>query len=315
MPKLECMVNMNKTDRKNDLEWTQREERGSLGLLRLLVWVSLTVGRNIARLLLYPISLYFMLAASQARHASRQYLEKALGRPARWRDIFQHIFYFASISLDRIYLLSGRVELFSITLENENLLHQAMARNRGIFLFGAHMGSFEALRALGREHTDYSFAQLMYQDNAQKIGQVLAAINPELQAEIIPLGTLETMMQVNEALENGTMIGILADRTLQQEKLKKRTFLDTEAAFSESPFRLAALLRRPVLLMLGVYLGGNRYRLLFEEIHDFSVATENRMQAVAEAQKKYVGLLEKYCRLYPYNWFNFYDFWGTTYKE
>jgi len=253
-----------------------------------------------------------VLAASQARQASRQYLQKVLGRPVRWNDIFKHFFYFATISLDRIYFLNGKVQVFSTTIENENLLHQAMQEHQGVFLFGAHMGSFEALRALGHRHTDYSIAQLMYQNNAKKIGQVLAAINPELQQEIIPLGTLETMLQVHDALERGTMIGILADRTLQQTQLKRQQFLGDEAAFSESAFRLAAILRRPVLLMLGLHLGGNRYKLLFEEIYDFSKTQEDRAQAVTVARRRYVDLLAKYCHQYPYNWFNFYDFWCTS---
>ncbi|MCC7090710.1 MAG: acyl-CoA synthetase [Nitrosomonas sp.] len=303
------------TDIKTDVDWMKRKERGSLFLLRLLVWLSLFFGRNFARLLLYPISVYFMLVATQARQASRQYLQKVLGRPVRWRDIFSHFFCFATISLDRIYFLNGQVQLFSITLENEHLLRTAMQQHSGIFLFGAHMGSFEALRALGHQHTDYSLVQLMYQENAKKLGQVLAAINPELQQEIIPLGNLETMMRVHEALKQGAMIGILADRTLQQTNLKKQWFLGEEAAFSESAFRLAAILRKPVLLMLGLYLGGNQYRLVFEEIYDFSIVQEDQAQAITVARERYVDLLAKYCQEHPYNWFNFYNFWQTSCKE
>ncbi|TXI26262.1 MAG: acyl-CoA synthetase [Nitrosomonas oligotropha] len=303
------------TDIKTDVDWMKRKERGSLILLRLLVWLSLFFGRNFAKLLLYPISLYFVLAATQARHASRQYLQKALGRTVCWRDIFRHFFCFATISLDRIYFLNGQVQLFSITLENEHLLRSAMQQHTGIFLFGAHMGSFEALRALAHQHTDYPLVQLMYQENAKKMGQVLAAINPELQQEIIPLGNLETMIQVHEALKQGAMIGILADRTLQQTNLKTQYFLGEEAAFSESAFRLAAILRKPVLLMLGLYLGENQYRLVFEEIYDFSSMQEDQAQAVTAARERYVNLLAKYCREYPYNWFNFYDFWQTSCEE
>lgn len=306
---------MNDTDTNFKLDWMKRKERGSLILLRLLVWLSLFFGRNFARLLLYPISLYFMLVATQARQASRQYLQKVLNRPVGWTDIFRHFFCFATISLDRIYFLNGQTHLFSITLENENLLHTAIQQHTGIFLFGAHMGSFEALRAMGHQHTDYSFVQLMYQDNAKKLGQVLAAINPELQQEIIPLGNLETMMQVYEALKKGSMIGILADRTLQQTNLKKQHFLGEEAEFSESAFRLAAILRRPVLLMLGLYLGKNKYRLVFEEIYDFSTLQEDQAQAITIARKRYVDMLAKYCQDYPYNWFNFYDFWQPSCNE
>ena len=34
--------------------------------------------------------------------------------------------------------------------------------------------------------------------------------------------------------------------------------------------RLAALLRQPVVLMLGLYCGGNRYDVVFEPVADFS---------------------------------------------
>jgi len=306
---------MNNTNKHQDLEWMQRKERGSLGLLRLLVWLGLFFGRNFARILLYPISLYFMLAATQARCASRQYLQNALNRPVRWPDIFKHFHYFASVSLDRIYFLNGQTHLFSATIENENLLHQNMQQHKGIFLFGAHMGSFEAMRALGHKHSDYTIALLMYQNNAEKIGKVMAAINPELQQEIISLGNVDAMIRVHDALAGGTMIGILADRTLQQTHLKNHNFLGENAAFSESAFRLAAMLHRPVLLMLGLYLGGNTYKLVFEEIYDFSNTQEDRVRAVETAQKKYVSLLTKYCKQYPYNWFNFYDFWDTPCKD
>jgi predicted LPLAT superfamily acyltransferase len=31
--------------------------------------------------------------------------------------------------------------------------------------------------------------------------------------------------------------------------------------------------------------------------------------AVQEAMTRYAALLEAHCRMAPYNWFNFFDFW------
>jgi predicted LPLAT superfamily acyltransferase len=31
---------------------------------------------------------------------------------------------------------------------------------------------------------------------------------------------------------------------------------------------------------------------------------------VEDAMRRYVERLEHYCRLAPFNWFNFYDYWG-----
>ena len=75
--------------------------------------------------------------------------------------------------------------------------------------------------------------------------------------------------------------------------------------------RLAALLGRKVVLMVGVYLGGNGYRVVFEEIADFSsVERRDREVAIGAAVERYARRLESYCLQYPYNWFNFFDFWA-----
>jgi predicted LPLAT superfamily acyltransferase len=72
------------------------------------------------------------------------------------------------------------------------------------------------------------------------------------------------------------------------------------------------MLRSPVLLMVGVYRGGNRYDLYFEELMDMGL-TEGlpRNELIRQAQQRYVARIEHYCRNAPYNWFNFYDFWKT----
>ena len=40
--------------------WRHQQERSNLAILRLMVWISLTRGRRIGRLVLYGIALYFL---------------------------------------------------------------------------------------------------------------------------------------------------------------------------------------------------------------------------------------------------------------
>ena len=112
------------------------------------------------------------------------------------------------------------------------------------------------------------------------------------------------------------LVGILADRLLDTEcspsDRREFPFLGRPAAFPVGPFRMAALLKRPVILMLGIYLGENRYRLVFEELYDFSLMTTNRQAGVEEAMRRYVQRLEHYSRAYPFNWFNFFDVWESV---
>lgn len=280
-------------------------------LLRLMAWISLNLGRRVARLLLYPISLYFFIMVPRARQASRSYLDRALGRPSTWRDGFHHVHTFASTILDRIYLLNDRSNLFDLTVDNEDLVLQATAGGQGVLMLGAHLGSFEAVRAIGHINTGAAVALLMYEANAQKMSRLMAAINPRVTQEIIALGELDSMLQVQTRLSQGAIIGMLADRTFQDDEVQWLPFLGQPAPFPLGPFRLAALLRRPLLLMLGTYQGGKRYKVHFELLFDFSQDGLNRREAVNAALAQYVARLEHYCTAYPYNWFNFYDFWKS----
>jgi len=297
---------------KQSANWTQQQERGSVFLLRLMAWIGLHLGRRVARLVLYPICLYFLLFAPRAQRASRLYLGRALGRPATWRDVFRHIHTFASTILDRIYLLNDRLDLFDLRIYQEELVLQASGSGEGRLMLGAHMGSFESVRAIGHRNPDAPpVALLMYEANAQKLSQLMSAINPAASQEIIALGEFNAMLQVKTRLDQGAFIGMLADRTFQNDEVTWLPFLGQPAPFPIGAFRLAALLRRPLLLMLGIYRGGRQYDIHFELIFDFSQPGLKRREAVDQALARYVTRLEHYCRAYPYNWFNFYDFWRS----
>jgi predicted LPLAT superfamily acyltransferase len=297
--------------------WTRQPERGSVLLMRLIAWIGLRLGRPAARALLPPICLYFLALAPAARRASRDYLRRALGRAPRWRELYRHFHTFATTILDRVFLLNGRLDLFELTVHGQQLAAQAHRSGEGRLVLGAHLGSFEAVRAYGHRVPDAPpLALLMYEANAQKMRRVLQAINPSATQEIIALGELDAMLRVQQRLQQGAFIGLLADRSFHGEDAREEVrwlpFLGTPAPFALGPFRLAALLRRPLLLMLGLYQGGNRYAIHFELLADFSdPGTTDRAAAIGQALRRYVQRLEHHCRTHPYNWFNFYDFWTS----
>ena len=279
-------------------------------MLRVMTWISLRLGRRAARGVLHLIAAYFLLFAPASRRASSDYLRRALGRPARWRDLYRHFFTFAATIHDRVYLVNRRFDLFDFEVHGEDTLHRLLAGGKGLFLMGAHLGSFEVIRAIGRKHQDLRVAMLMHEDNAQKINAMLAAINPEAVQDIIGLGHIDSMLRVRERLDAGGIVGMLADRTPGNDTLYPVQILGADANLPIGPFRMAALLRRPVVFMTGLYLGGNRYAIHFEPLADFSaVARGQRDAALQAAITRYATLLDQYCRKAPYNWFNFFDFW------
>ena len=291
-------------------DWRRQQEKSHLAILKLMVWISLTFGRRIGRLVLYGIAAYYVLFAAAARRASRAYLGRALGRWAEWSDGFRHVLSFASTIHDRIYLLNDRFDLFDIEVIGAEALLVSLERQPGALLIGGHLGSFEVLRAVGRGRAGLKVAMLMYAENARKINATLAAINPAATEDIIELGRMDSMLQARDRLDQGYLVGMLADRGLGDDVTVDCEFLGEMAPFPVGPWRMAAMLRRPVFFMTGLYLGGNRYRIHFEPLADFSATPRADIAAaIAAAQRHYAGRLAHYCRLAPYNWFNFFDFW------
>lgn len=290
--------------------WAHTPERSNRLMLRVMTWISLRLGRRAGRVVLHLIAAYFLLFAPASRRASRNYLRRALGRPAHWRDLYRHFFTFAATIHDRIYLVNRRFDLFDFEVHGEDTLRRLLADGNGLFLMGAHLGSFEVIRALGRKDTDVRVAMLMHEDNAQKINAMLGAINPEAVQDIIGLGHIDSMLKVRERLDNGCVVGMLADRTPGSDTLYPVQILGADANLPSGPFRMAALLRRPVVFMTGLYLGGNRYTIHFDTLADFSGVTRGQRDAALQvAITRYAALLDQYCRKAPYNWFNFFDFW------
>jgi predicted LPLAT superfamily acyltransferase len=285
-------------------------ERGSALLARMMIGLSLALGRPAARALLPLGATYFFLFAPTVRRHAREYLRLALGRAPGARDRFRQVFAFAATILDRLYLVRGRYGLFALSTEGDALMRSILARGTGAFLLGAHLGSFEIMRAIGEREPGLKVAMAMYEDNASRL-RALFGIGASADApEIIPLGHMDAMLRIRERLDEGGFVGMLADRTIGEGPAQPVSFLGHPALFPSGPMRAAAALRRPVIFMTGLYRGGNRYHVVFRQIADFSQTPRGaREPAVGAAIARYAALLEEYCRSDPYNWFNFYDFW------
>ncbi len=302
-------------------DWARTPERSNLLALRVMCWIALACGRRAARVVLHPITLYFLLFSPVQRRNARRYLARVLGRTPHWRDGYRLIHAFASTVLDRVYFLRGQAHRFDLRPAGTAPVEALLAAGHGAFMVGAHVGSFEAIGATGRMPggRHWRVAMLMYPDNARRINEVLDAIaDADIRPQVIALGRPGSMLALRDWLDAGGVAGTLGDRTLAGEPSERGgvvelPFLGRTARFADGPFRMAALLRRPVFSMAGLYAGGRRYDVRFAPLADFSARPADaaeRERSIRAAVEAYAAWLEALCREYPYNWFNFHDFWN-----
>lgn len=292
------------------VEWFRQRERGSRIACRFMIWMALSVGRPLARALLYPICVYFLLFSRQGGPALRTFLMRALERPISWRDLYGLYHCFASTLLDRVYLLSGQGSRFNIDIRGLDLLKNCLARGRGCLLLGSHLGNFEIVRAIGMAQQNIEIKILKYEQHTPVVRDLLHDLNKTAADAVIQSGSPNSMLRVKECLDRGGVVGILADRLLKQDHVTPCTFFGRLAPFPAGTMWLASVLNVPVVLFFGLYRGGARYDVHFELFAEAVTIDRNRRdQEVQQWTQRYADRLEHYCRLAADNWFNFYDFW------
>lgn len=293
--------------------WSERPEGGGRFAFWLIRTIALKCGRPCARACLYPVTLYFFLRRGYERRVSYSFLERAFGRPATAWQVLRHIHRFASTMLDRVFLLSDRFMRFDVRVHGLAELVSRMQPDRGVLLLGAHVGSFEALRVLAVERPDVKVCAVLDTKKTPALTEMLHALNPAIARNVIDAsrpGT-EIVLALGEALQEGALATLLADRARSHEATVVVDFMGAPAAFPVAPFLIASVLKVPAVLCLGMYRGGKRYDLYFEAFADeLALPRRARKAELRAVVQRYASRLEHYVRQDPYNWFNWHDFWN-----
>lgn len=293
------------------IDWHEHGERGTTLALRLLRFAALRLGRRVIRPLLYPLALYFTLTSRTTRRVSREYLARVLPATPRFRDVLRHVFSFASISLDRVFLLTGSYPFRIEGHYGPGALETARAH--AALLFVAHFGSFEVMRVGALQTHELPLRIVLDVNIGRRFMAALAELNPGIAAGIIDSsrGGVELVLKVREALEAGAVVGLMVDRARTGEKTVEVNFLGGRAHFPASPWLLAAALKVPVLTVFGVWRGADRYEAHVEILADAAeFPRANRDEVLRARVQDYADRLAARVRAAPYNWLNFFDFWA-----
>ena len=315
----------------NQSHWTEQKEVIKTNKpLKLLLVLFKHIPGVFVRALIYPVSFFYYVFVKEARESAAKYqkqLRTFTGRniPSRISP-YKQILSFALCILEKMEGWLGKIKFSKIQYHDDDItsILELLKEGKGAMLITSHLGNMELMRSLsdynyqlvGREVPVYV---IMDMDVNSNFSQTLKSVNPKVSFNVISSNQIgpDSIVTLMEAVEQGALVVVAGDRTSpkSKEKVLRINFLGKEASFPYGVFLIPALMKVPVYFMFGLRsklsIFNPKQNVYIEKCHtDFNCPRSEREQRIIQCCGEFVARLEKYCILYPYQWYNFFDFWG-----
>lgn len=285
--------------------------------------------------LIYPVSFFYLVFSKRARVDARTYQkqlkEYTNGEIPKRISPYKQILSFSLCVIEKMEGWLGKFDYDSLIKHDDdiNQILEGLDKGQGALVIGSHLGNMELLRSISSmsntgSKKEVSVTALMELNGTQAFNKTLREISPNVNMNIIDSRniSLDTICYLQEEIEKGGIIFLAGDRTsaTTRDRVIREKFLGKEAEFPYGIFLLAALLNAPTYYIFGL-------RTKIASLHpinniyvekskvDFNCKRSEREARIHELCCEYISKLEKYCKEYPYQWYNFFNFWYIQNKE
>ena len=275
-------------------------------LIRFLKVINVRLLYLFAFVFIVPLT---MIVNNKARKVTYRFYRKRFGYGrlrSCWMTYKNHCA-FSQVVIDKFAMYAGKN--FKITIDGYDQFLLLSEQPSGFVQLSSHIGNYEI--------AGYSLVAKMKRFNALVFGgekeSVMANRSKmfnENNIRMIPMmSDMSHLFVIDQALSDGEILSMPADRVFGSQKSFSIDFLGAEANFPQGPFLLAAMRDVPMLFVSVMKTGATKYHILVRKI-DSNVKGSTRIKAENLAIQ-YVGLLEKTVRRYPEQWYNYFDFFAN----
>ncbi|MBP3709566.1 MAG: hypothetical protein J6I73_04095 [Treponema sp.] len=313
------------------LHWAEEKEVvRSVAPIKLLVSLVAHVPKCVVNMLIFPVGFFYLIFSKRARlecsRYQKQFIEYTNGEQFKRPKLLRQIISFSLCILEKIEGWSRKIQFEDITFYDD--VEQLIAHldsGKGALLIGSHLGNTELLRSLAAfkktgVERDVPVTVIMETGATQKFNSTIREICPDVNMNVVSAADigLETIYLLQERLAEGGMVVIAGDRTSAHSSNRTlvNMFLGKEAAFPYGTFLLAYLLKTPVYFFFAlrkkdVSLSSKYNMYVHKSPIEFETCSRGEKEnCIKKLCSEFVHLLEKYCLLYPFQWYNFFNFWA-----
>ena len=292
--------------------WQGKSKGTPLGY-RLFVLIIRTFGMDIAYAVLRFVSFYYFLFSwSSTGHIYRYFRQRQnYGVLKSVVNIYKNYYVFGQTLLDKVAVMAGIENKFTYDFDGEENLREIVKGGKGGILLSGHVGNWEAAGHL-LKRLDTKINVVMYDGEHQQIKQYLEQVTGGHKLNIILIKQdISHVYAMGEALQKNELICLHADRFLEGNKTREIKFLNEEASFPLGPFLLAASFRVPVSIVFAFKETKSHYHF-FGSTLLMRQDGELKDDFITRLISSFVSELEQKVKMYPQQWFNYYNFWQKS---
>ncbi len=279
--------------------------RGSPLGIKLIITLYNFFGYRTAKALVYVVALFYAVISQKNRRFLNSYYQ-AVGVSSSFGSYFKNIYAFSLNIFDRFIAKEGMQES-TIKVERVNVeAFETLQKNGGILVLSHHGSwgqSFKIfqtydikLNIIGDEAIDENIQRLETDKQENKRINVIS-LKEGMQA----------MLEIARALQNSEIVIIMVDRVKEANKTVEVDFLNRPTLLHSGGFEIAHMRKSPMIGCDIVRQGDNQIKVQFSEI--ITSTKEKKADIIKDLAQQYAYFLEGPVREYPWQWFNFFDFW------
>ena len=275
-------------------------------MIRSLVVLMKVIDRRIIYCFMAIVVPFYMIFHHDSYLATYRFFRQRfhLGRIKSFLKVYANHFRFGQVIIDRYAAYAGKK--FRFELDGNERFMELVHGERGFVQLSSHAGNYEMV-GYGLTSTTKKINGLFYGGESKVMMDFRRKILAMHNVNLIEVDeSMSHIFNMNAAIDRGEIVSMTGDRLFGSSKAIKCMFLGKEASFPMGPFALAVQKEVPMLAVFSMRYKG-RYRVYVRDIEqDESLPIRARMTDMA---KKFASELENVVRMYPTQWFNYYDFW------
>ena len=286
-------------------EWKGRTD-GLPWMIRSLVVLMKVVDRHVIYCFMAIVVPFYMVFHHDSYLATYRFFRQRLGfgRIKSFLKVYANHYRFGQVIIDRYAAYAGKK--FRFELDGNERFMELVNGERGFVQLSSHAGNYEMV-GYGLTSTAKKINGLFYGGESKVMMDFRRKILALHNVNLIEVDeSMSHIFNMNAAIDRGEIVSMTGDRLFGSSKALKCMFLGKEASFPMGPFALAVQKEVPMLAVFSMRYHG-RYRVYVRDIKpDESLPLRARM---ADMARQFSAELENVVRMYPTQWFNYYDFW------